>query len=385
MGMDAGMVMWLAVAGALFMLLLLACACWHLDAFSRKSQSSRQESLPEHLPPVTVVMLAHNQASSLQSSLPGFLCQDYPVRFEVMVVDLSSTDDTFGLLEDMETLYPHLHHTFVPSTARDVSLERLGLMLGIKAASFDHIVFTSPECTPVSPHWLRWMTAPFVRSGVQIVLGPTRYDCPSGLKSFFMNWQQTLWLLWATGHRPYCSGFANVGYHRSLFQQQQSFSSHAYLLAGAIDIMVNHSGRSGNTAVCLHPDANVSMAASRFSWPDYRLFYMETRRHFVHTFAYRLRYAFLSLLPWAALLCMAVAATVCVLGHGMLQASLLLAISLLGLVILYVCFFRLSRVWHFPGYRIFLPLEWLMVWPSDLKSFFRYCSTNRQFFRKKFI
>ena len=383
--MDANMVMWAAVAGALFMLLLLACACRHLDALSRRSRACLNEPLPEQLPSVTVVMLAHNQASSLQSALPGFLCQDYPVRFEVMVVDLSSTDGTVGLLERMESQYPHLHHTFVPSTARDVSLERLGLMLGIKAASYDHLVFTCPECMPVSQHWLRWMAAPFSDSKIQIVLGPTRYDCPSGLRSFLMNWQQTHWLLWATGHKPYRSGFTNVGYHRSLFCRHQGFASHAYLQAGALDIMVNHSALPGNTVVCFHPDACVSMAASGFSWADYRMFYMETCRHFVHTIAYRLHYASMALLPWLCLFCMAASSLVCVLGGGLLQSWLLLSVAFTGLVVLYVCFFRLSRVWHFPGFRLFLPFEWLCVCPSDLKAFIRYFTADRQIFRKKFI
>ena len=49
---------------------------------------------PDRWPAVTVVVPARNEAAVLPSTLPTLLDQDYPGRFEIVVVDDSSTDGT---------------------------------------------------------------------------------------------------------------------------------------------------------------------------------------------------------------------------------------------------------------------------------------------------
>ena len=111
------------------------------------------DAVEEDLPPLTVVIAAHNQAPALRRHLPVILNQDY-ARFEVIVIDMASTDETKDVLERLELQYAYLRHTHTPSSARDISVQRLALTLGFRAAAYDWVVMTRPDCEPISPHWL---------------------------------------------------------------------------------------------------------------------------------------------------------------------------------------------------------------------------------------
>lgn len=56
---------------------------------------------PERWPAVTAVVPARNEAAVLPSTLPTLLDQDYPGRYEIVVVDDSSTDGTAEVAEDI--------------------------------------------------------------------------------------------------------------------------------------------------------------------------------------------------------------------------------------------------------------------------------------------
>ena len=56
------------------------------------------DAVEEDLPPLTVVIAAHNQAPALRRHLPVILNQDY-ARFQVIVIDMASTDETKDVLE----------------------------------------------------------------------------------------------------------------------------------------------------------------------------------------------------------------------------------------------------------------------------------------------
>ena len=63
---------------------------------------------PLETPPLSIVIAAHNQATALRRHLPEILAQEYE-RFEVIVVDMRSTDETKDVLERLEL--QHAQHT----------------------------------------------------------------------------------------------------------------------------------------------------------------------------------------------------------------------------------------------------------------------------------
>lgn len=384
--MEMGLLEACIVAGMAFgLFLLLFVACAHLSALGRMVEEDSRKDLPDGpLPPVSIIMVAHNQRRMLEANLPAFLLQHYSRPFEVVVVDVASTDGTQEWLEKMEERYPHLRHTFVPATARDVSRQRLALTLGIKGAAYDRVMLTTVECSPASPDWLSRMAQAFADGRVQVVLGPS-VCVPFSRGGFSMFWQQMLWLTWGRRHRPYRSGFTNVGYDRRLFLQHKGFASHATLVDGAVDIMVNQNATKDSTRVCVHPDALMTYRPEKISWDEGALFYMETRRHFTYGRLFRLHCVFMAVTPWlfsAGMACMAVA--------GLWADSLLLSVLaavlwLAGLVAQSVSFRRSSSCLPgIPPCPMSFPLRWLAVLPESIGLYVRYLKADKSIFRKRF-
>ncbi len=351
---------------------------------------STQDNVP--LPSISIIVVTCEQADMLKQHLHLLLGQEYDADFEVIVVDINSTDDTPILLERMQEEYPNLHVIRTPETARDISPVRLALTLGIRSANYEWMVLTTAECRPASQHWLTRMgQSCAAHPETQIVLGVTRFasmegDC-SLCSRFFRTWQQIIHLPWAERKGAYRVQGANLCYRRSLFHDHRGFANHANLLTGAVDIMVNQQSTAQNTALCLHPEAHllqeVDNPAKR--WHQERLFFMETRRHFTHRFGYRLRYLRHVLLTWLFTLCMLAA----VVNEAILQHYYVLG----GIVLLWVIH-AWRRAHHFAdavqslGERPFTfshPfLLHLVAW-WDVKAWTEWLFTNKKTFKKKFI
>lgn len=264
-----------------------------------RTEVERQRTLTaedENLPALSVIVTTHDQEVELKKHLPLILGQIYP-RFEVIVVDMNSSDNTRKLLEDMEADNLTLRHTFTPATGRDISRERLAITLGVKAATNEWFVLTKADCCPISHLWLRRIGEAIANHrSAEMVLGYTRYNKVVGHKarkiSFERTWTALFNLGFAEQHGAYRADGTNMAYRKTLFNAHQGFASGSNLLEGATDIMVNQNSTKHNTTTCLHPDAVMEqdIPNSESFWRHHRVFSRETSRYFTRTMAYRLHY-----------------------------------------------------------------------------------------------
>lgn len=377
---------------AVWSLAMLRCYGYLWPRRTVRKAQALPEPLPADLPPLSVVIPTYEQCDDLRRHLPSMLEQDYPQDFEVIVVDMRSTDETLAYLETLESRYPNLHVARVPDTARNISLIRLALTLGIRAASHDWVVLTQPACCPASPYWLMRMgQACAGRAELQIVLGYTLFQKRFGWNAlrcrFFRLWQQMLHLPYAARHGAYQAEGTNLCYRRSLFLEHRGFANHSNLLVGATDIMVNHHSTHRNTAVCLHPDAFVLQTPpnSRW-WGEERLFFMETRRHFRHTVLYRLKYLGHVVLTWLfTLATLAALAGYVIRWQDYVLAGTVAALWTLHLAWRAYAFYQGSRALGTRAVMPVLPLLLHLVPWWDGLAWLRWCFTRRRVFQKKFI
>ena len=284
----------------------------------RIQKLERLSTVDASLPPLSVIITAHNQASALRRHLPAILEQDYE-RFEVIVVNTGSNDETKDVLERLELRYANLRHTFTPRSARDISLERLALTLGIRSAIHEWVVLTHPDCEPASSQWLTRIgeTIANPRRGVQskhlkepdIIIGFARY-----------NRHRTSWFdrkvdfhrLWnnivgfnhiLSGHAAMRADGCNLAYRKSLFIENGGMAAHQELTSGAEELLVNHNAKPHNTALMLSPSALMLQdpLPARRLWKQQRVFYCETRRHQRHRHLYRATQALRLFMPWLLL------------------------------------------------------------------------------------
>ena len=100
----------------------------------QETETQTSDSRPKEA--ISVIIATHNQADALRRNLPRILEQEYE-RFEVIVVNDASTDDTEDVLKTLELKYANLHHTFTPSGARHISHKRLYQGRPIRMAAAD--------------------------------------------------------------------------------------------------------------------------------------------------------------------------------------------------------------------------------------------------------
>lgn len=352
----------------------------------------------EPLPPLSVVIPAHNAAARLRHQLTTILEQDYE-RFEVIVVDMGSTDDTKDVLERLEQKYAHLTHTFTPQSARDISLDRLALTLGIRAASYEWVVITHSDCVPLSSGWLtrigetivhpkRSPQSPYL-STPDLVLGIARYE--DGHASWLER-KASFMRLWnniaavnhvLSGHAAVSCEACNIAIRKAFFLEKGGFMLGQDLKAGAEELLVNQDSTLHNTALLLVPAGTVVQQRLHHpgQWQKLRLFYAETRRHQRHTTLFRLKRWLRLSLPWLMLL-------------TLVPVVLTRSFIALGVYALLLFIYGCFKIYHFNltasqlgchSYYLTLWLFelWLPIW--DLKAWLNHRMASKNQFRKKFV
>ncbi|MBP5380897.1 MAG: glycosyltransferase [Bacteroidaceae bacterium] len=359
----------------------------------RKVKKACQKGyLNTSLPKFSIVITAHEQANELHKHLPLILEQDYTQEFEVIVVDINSTDNTCQMLERLQLRYSNLHVVSVPTTARNISTIRLALTLGIRAASNDWIVFTQADCFPASPNWLTQMGMSCMKKKTtEIVLGYSHYASAKGwtgmCNRFYRTWQQMLNLPYAEKHGAYSADGTNLCYRRSLFLRHKGFAEHTDLLLGAIEIMINQNSTKHNTSICYHPDAFILQKYSRYSQvlQQGALFFTETRKHFRHYLCHHAKLCWRMLLIWCFTI-MTIAGFLFEYFMGnQIYAYSILGIWFIHTIVRAICYKKIMNTLRESSFSPFtLLLLHLPVW-WNMKAWLQWLFTKKQVFLKKYI
>ncbi len=170
-----------------------------------------------HLPFVSVVIPAYNGAQTISLCLEALLQIDYPPeRYEIIVVDNNSTDDT----PDIVGRYP-----VTLLYEREVQTSYAARNRGFRQAQGEIVAFTDADCI-ADGQWLRALTRPFAAPQVAGVAGKVADYEPSTLVEKFTVHAQPL------GKKsvgPLLSMItANVAYRRSVLNQVGGFRSELY-------------------------------------------------------------------------------------------------------------------------------------------------------------
>ena len=141
----------------------------------RKVTSSEPQSLEPPYPFVSVIVPARNESELIGDCLDALSESTYPEsRFEVIVVDDHSTDDTSTMVK--KYLTAKSSWTLVSLNAQDPSGKSAALSKGIETASGDFILTTDSDCK-VSPDWIMSTVAAF-STGASMVAGTVLYKGP---------------------------------------------------------------------------------------------------------------------------------------------------------------------------------------------------------------
>lgn len=215
--------------------------------------------------PVSIIVCARNEYYNLSEYLPYLLNQEYE-RYEVVVVDHGSEDDTKYLLRDLQLEYKHLKVVSMQQDLNFFTGKKFPLSIGIKSASYDALLFTDADCIPRSNQWLRMMASNFTK-GTDIVLGYGAYERFPGLLNLLIRFDTLRVAIqyfgFALSGLPYMGVGRNLAYRKSLFFSHNGFISHYRIQSGDDDLFVNRAATRKNTRVEFRPDSHTISAPKK--------------------------------------------------------------------------------------------------------------------------
>lgn len=235
--------------------------------------------------PVTVIICAWNEEDNLRAHLESVLNQDHP-KFEVIVVNDHSTDETDILLHEWQKAFPHLHAINLNRENANIRGKKFAISMGIKGAKYDRLVFTDADCRPSSDKWLRHMCAAMTTEK-KVVLGYGGFEKLPGLLNKLYRYEAVhialQYFTYALAKQPYMGVGRNMAYRKELFFETKGFIKHRHIASGDDDLLVNEVSTGTNTTIVMHPDAH-TISLPKNTWGEW---WTQKRRHLSTSGLYR--------------------------------------------------------------------------------------------------
>jgi glycosyltransferase involved in cell wall biosynthesis len=172
---------------------------------------------------VTVAIPTYNRSALLRQTLEGIARQDLPAdRFETLVIDNNSSDDTARVVAGLATSVPGLRYLREAKQGLDHARNR-----AIAEAKGDIILFADDDIL-VEPDWIAQMIAPFIaHPGAKIgaVGGEVIPVFPDGLPAWVAGWHSPLGFRSDAGPLPgrQCPMGANLAFPCWVFRELGPF------------------------------------------------------------------------------------------------------------------------------------------------------------------
>lgn len=241
------------IAALAFILLFINYLINYLPLSSYKPKTSSAT-----LEPVSVIICAKNEDDNLTEFLPKILTQEFPLEFEVIVVNDCSTDNTENVIDEFAKIFPNLRKANIKEDNYYKHGKKFALLVGIKAAKFNRLVLTDADCVPASNQWLKEMATGFSFEK-EIVLGYGAYEKQKGLLNKLIRFDAFIiavqYLSAAIKNKAYMGVGRNLAYSKETFFANKGFAGHYHLTSGDDDLFVNEAATEKNVAVCISHNA----------------------------------------------------------------------------------------------------------------------------------
>jgi glycosyltransferase involved in cell wall biosynthesis len=236
--------------------LFVACAVLQItylisfSTFLTKPKRTRKNHAQN---PVSVIVLVKNQAEDLQKLVPIILEQEY-ATFEIILINNASSDETIEIIEAFSEKHTTIKVVNVENNETFWASKKYALTLGIKASKYDNLLFTNPDCIPVSKDWISEMSENFT-SKKAIILGYNKYKKENSLINIFIRFDNLMSAIKCFGFAkmglPTTAFEGNLAYDKATFFQVKGFINHIKINLGVADLFLKDAANKTNTTFCL--------------------------------------------------------------------------------------------------------------------------------------
>lgn len=270
--------------------------------------------------PISIIIAARNEYKNLEKNLKSILEQNYS-KFEVIIVNDCSWDESQKLLEYYQEVYPHLKICELKEQEKYPTGKKFALTIGIKAAQHENLLFTDADCKPATSNWLALMAAK-LGNEKQLVLGFSPNIAQKGFVNLIARFESAITAMFyfsaAINKNTFMGVGRNLAYTKSLFFKQKGFAWHQHIMSGDDDLFVNKAATTSNVAIQLNPDSFVYTESKK----NFSEWTRQKTRHNTTGKYYKLQHQFF-------------------LG-GFYAASLLFYVSLFAIIITNITFWQVA-------------------------------------------
>lgn len=283
----------LSIIACLIIVLLTATSLF-ANPFVRKIQYEGEADPrlvdEQHLPNVTVLVLANNNAQALDAHLPLLLTQDYPAAYEVVVVGEQGDLNVETVVKQFSQ-NKHLYATYIPPRSLFMSKKKLAVALGVKAAHYDWVLLLDSNCHPVSDTWLKSM-AIHMDIDANLVIGYSNYDEETKSYYRFDRLRNDCYLLrCAQRSIAYRANGVNIAFRKSEFIKDDGYRGNLHLVNGEYDFIVNKYARTDSARIAIDEDAWIrEEKPTPKAWHDRNICYVNVRKYLERSFGIRALY-----------------------------------------------------------------------------------------------
>jgi glycosyltransferase involved in cell wall biosynthesis len=257
-----------------------------LSLYFHKSKPKSKEKTP-----VSVIVCAKNEADNLSKLIPLLLQQSHP-KYELVLVNDASSDHTLDVLEEFQKEDKRINIVDVKNNEAFWGNKKYALTLGIKAAKFNHLLFTDADCVPASENWISSMSSHFTDTK-SIVVGYGKYRRKKfSLVNALVRYETLLaamqYFSYAKLGSPYMAVGRNLGYTKDEFFKVKGFISHMQIKSGDDDLFIQDAANKNNTTICMEKESfTVSEAPMNF-----QQWFRQKRRHISTSAYYKFKHKF---------------------------------------------------------------------------------------------
>lgn len=335
-------------------------------------QKTKSGSIHKPTYPISVIICAKNEAKNLKNYLPLILEQDYP-KFEIILINDSSTDTTLKVMESFKAEHDNIKIVDVKSIEAFWGNKKYALTLGIKASTYNHLLFTDADCKPLSKHWINEMSGHF-SNDKSIVIGYGGYKkTPKSFLNKLIRFETLLtavqYFSYAKMGQPYMAVGRNLAYTKSIFFESRGFMNHMNIKSGDDDLFVNEAATAVNTALCTSK-VGFTESIPKTTYMDWLL---QKRRHVSTAKHYKTKHkALLALFYVSQLLFFALAI---ILISSFLYWQIVVGLIVFRYIIIYVSLSLASKklnekdlILYFPLLELFLVITQISIFIKNLTS-----------------
>ncbi len=257
------------ISAVAFVLILINYLINYLPLAKLKNTHLETETTNE---PISVIICAKNEDDNLTEFLPKILTQNY-LNFEVIVVNDCSNDNTEHVIDEYAKIFSNLRKANIKEDSYYKHGKKFAMLVGIKAATHNRLVFIDADCYPTGNNWLSQMAEGFTVNK-QIVLGYGAYEKQPGLLNKLIRFDTFCiaanYISAAIKNKPYMGVGRNLAYTKDLFFKQNGFKSHYHINSGDDDLFVNEAANSTNTNICVDV-LSITVSKPKKSFRDWRI------------------------------------------------------------------------------------------------------------------